>query len=441
MIDTTGMVGDDIRHLLTDEGYRLRSTATRSAGLSLVRDHRYDAILLCHAVDTLAGVVRQIRTLTSTTPVILLLPPEHLDAVLQGLEEGATGYGVLERGAQTLLMYEINRQIQSSDGRGVKGSEHRTERDKNEKNRKIKKNKENEKNQKNEKNEKYEKTASKQTKRPPKSKAVPATINERLRALIADQQAGFRVQRRMMPDAPCTLGDVELDHRIYPSLILTGDFVDYFPLPDGRVLFYLADVSGHGASSAFVTVLLKNLSRHLEREFSELNLTGTGTILKWMNEELLLGELEHHLTLFLGIVDREAATLEYSNAAHFPAAILSGGGRTRYLEAGGRPLGLFKRVSYPTRRVTLPESWRLVLFSDGVLEIMPQITLKDKESHLLSLIECGVENVDALAEGLGMEETSGLPDDVAVLTVCVNSQEPGPTGTAVRSRRQKMDKR
>jgi sigma-B regulation protein RsbU (phosphoserine phosphatase) len=384
LIDTEGLVDEDIHDILSDAGYRVRSVASQSKGLARILDHRYDVILLSHCVATLAEMVRQIRSHNTTTPVILLLPPEHLDAAVQGLVAGASGYAVLERGASALLKYEIEKQIldgHSSSAHPVPNRKPRTTRHK-------------------------ERTG---------------PNDQRLRALIADQQAGFRVQRRMMPETPCMLGEVELNHRIYPSLILSGDFVDYFALPDGRVLFYLADVSGHGASSAFVTVLLKSLSRHLLRRFSQLKLQDTGAILKWMNKELLLGELEHHLTLFLGIIDADAATLEYSNAAHFPGAILTGADTTCYLQSGGRPLGLFKRVTYETRQVSLPQSWHLVLFSDGVLEIMPQGTLKDKESQLLSLIECGVRNVDALAEKLGMEAT-GLPDDVAVLTVSADPQ-------------------
>jgi serine phosphatase RsbU (regulator of sigma subunit) len=40
---------------------------------------------------------------------------------------------------------------------------------------------------------------------------------------------------------------------------LSGDFVDYFPIDDRHFAFYLADVSGHGAASAFLAVMLKTL--------------------------------------------------------------------------------------------------------------------------------------------------------------------------------------
>ncbi len=250
---------------------------------------------------------------------------------------------------------------------------------------------------------------------------MPRRANQRmvesLKTLERDQQAGFRVQQGMMPATPAVFGNITFDHKIYPSLILSGDFIDYFELPDGRVLFYLADVSGHGASSAFVTVLLKSLSRRLEKDFQRLNLNDTGEILRWLNRELLQCDLEQHITMFLGIVDQQSNSLEYSNAAQFPAAILSTGNRSQFLEIGGLPLGLYKTPEYDSRAVSLTPRFSIVMFSDGVFEIMPEQTLKAKEEHLLSLVESGNIKVDALAEQLGIVDTEVGPDDIAVFTI------------------------
>jgi sigma-B regulation protein RsbU (phosphoserine phosphatase) len=239
--------------------------------------------------------------------------------------------------------------------------------------------------------------------------------DEKLRLLIQDQQAGLRVQNSMMPESPILIGNVHFNYRIFPSVILGGDFINVFEIPDERIMFYLADVSGHGASSAFITVLLRSLSGRLEKKFTELDLQSTGDILSWMNNELLLCDLEHHVTMFLGLIDKAAGKMEYSNAGHFPAAILSDEDDTRYLEIGGRPLGLFKEVTYETRTLDLPNSYTMIMFSDGVFEIMAQETLKAKEEHLLSLVKCGNRSVEALADSLDVLQPK--QDDIAILTV------------------------
>ncbi len=84
-----------------------------------------------------------------------------------------------------------------------------------------------------------------------------------LNLLQEDQNAGRQVQMNMLPVTPWSIEGLEFSHRIIPSLYLSGDFVDYFRVDERRVAFYLADVSGHGASSAFVTVLLKFMTTRL----------------------------------------------------------------------------------------------------------------------------------------------------------------------------------
>ena len=242
-------------------------------------------------------------------------------------------------------------------------------------------------------------------------------LDENLRVLERDQQAGFRVQQSLMPPTPYTVGDVTFRHYLRPSLILSGDFIDYFELRDGRLLFFIADVSGHGASSAFVTVLLKSLSRRLLREFDKLGFTGTASMLEWFNQELLACELEQHSTMFLAIFDAVGDQLQYSNAAHFPATILSSEEGTDYLEIGGLPLGLYKGATYDEKVISLPEVCSLNLFSDGVFEIMSEQTLRAKEESLLNLVECGCRDIDGLIDELGLLTVEEAPDDIAIFTV------------------------
>ncbi|MGV0033453.1 MAG: SpoIIE family protein phosphatase [Candidatus Azotimanducaceae bacterium WSBS_2022_MAG_OTU7] len=241
------------------------------------------------------------------------------------------------------------------------------------------------------------------------------------RQLERDQQAGFRVQQAMLPDSPTSIRGITFNHQLYPSLIMSGDFIDYLELFDGRVAFYIADVSGHGASSAFITVLLKSLSRRLLDEFRRF--LSTAEILVWINAELMQWQLEQHVTMFFGIIDQETGSLEYSNAAHFPGTILCFEQEAKFLEIGGQPLGLYGEPLYKVHHVDLPEDYSIVMFSDGVFEILPQETLEAKEEHLLSVVKCQQVKdnpsglVDGLVGDLGILSANAIPDDIAVFTV------------------------
>jgi phosphoserine phosphatase RsbU/P len=255
--------------------------------------------------------------------------------------------------------------------------------------------------------------------------AAAAEASEEFSAMFQrlerDQRSGFRVQQAMLPNSPTSIRGITFNHQLYPSLIMSGDFIDYFELFDGRVAFYIADVSGHGASSAFITVLLKSLSRRLLDEFRRS--LSTAEILNWINSELMQWKLEQHVTMFFGIIDQENSSLEYSNAAHFPGTILCFDQGASFLEIGGQPLGLFRDPFYRVHHVDLPESYSIVMFSDGVFEILPQRTLEAKEEHLLSVVKCQQpgEDMGGMLEGLvdhlGVLSASAIPDDIAVFTV------------------------
>jgi serine phosphatase RsbU (regulator of sigma subunit) len=242
-------------------------------------------------------------------------------------------------------------------------------------------------------------------------------LEDSLRVLERDQRAGFQVQLAMMPKSPYEVGGVTFTHKIIPSVILSGDFIDYFEFADDRLLFYIADVSGHGASSAFVTILLKNLSQRLSREYEQLGLNSTAAILAWFNQELLGSELAQHVTMFMGIVDIDKGILEYSNAAHFPGTIFSSKDKTEFLEIGGLPLGLYESVSYETNSLDLPSQFTLVMFSDGIFEVMKQQTLKAKEDFLLSLVKEGTCTIGSLSDHLGLGVVHDAPDDIALFTI------------------------
>ncbi|MDG1232587.1 MAG: fused response regulator/phosphatase [Pseudomonadales bacterium] len=258
--------------------------------------------------------------------------------------------------------------------------------------------------------------------------AASEETSSMLQRLERDQRSGFRVQQAMLPDSPTSIRGITFNHQLYPSLIMSGDFIDYFELVDGKIAFYIADVSGHGASSAFITVLLKSLSRRLLDEFGRY--LSTAEILSWINAELMQWKLEQHVTMFFGIIDEENNFLEYSNAAHFPGTILCFDQGAKFLEIGGQPLGLYSEPVYQVHHVDLPENYSIVMFSDGVFEILPQGTLEAKEEHLLSVVKCqqSGENlagmVNGLVDDLGVLSASAIPDDIAVFTVA-SSGRPG----------------
>ncbi|HBS42523.1 MAG TPA: fused response regulator/phosphatase [Oceanospirillales bacterium] len=249
--------------------------------------------------------------------------------------------------------------------------------------------------------------------------ATNRELQVNLEQLRADQLAGREAQLRMLPE-PLLLGNLQCTHRLQSSLFLSGDFLDYLDVGQNRVAFYIADVSGHGASSAFVTVLLKNLTyrlrRRLVREESE-DILDPSRVLQNINSELLASQLDKHLTIFYGVFDATDSTLIYSTGGHFPMPVLVADGKAASLEGRGMPIGLFPEATYKNYQMTLPDDFSLMLFSDGILEIMTDTSLSDKEGHLLKLAAASDGSLERFWEIADIPGFRDVPDDIAVMTV------------------------
>ena len=242
-------------------------------------------------------------------------------------------------------------------------------------------------------------------------------IAGQLDSLQRDQRAARYVQQRMLPPSPLAIDRYRLAHRVQPSLLLSGDFVDYFRMGDRHFAFYIADVSGHGASSAIITVILKTFFRRLRHDYRRRMLKNPGDILTLLNRELLDQGLGKHVVIFVGIVDLAADAVTYANAGHFPHVIHAGGGKAEFLESSGRPVGLFDEVSYDAARVALASGDSLVALSDGVLEVMREEGLPAKEQRLVDSAAVHAPHLNALWTDIGITDGTPGPDDMTCLVV------------------------
>ena len=248
-------------------------------------------------------------------------------------------------------------------------------------------------------------------------RANDPTLFQQVSDLEQDQRAGRYIQMGMLPPNPVVIDQYRLRHRIQPSLLLSGDFVDYFRITDEHFVFYMADVSGHGASSAFVTVILKNFSRRLRREYRPSMLRAPGEILVALNREILENRIDKHVAMFIGVVNLRTNELCYANGGHLLHAIHVHDGDSRLLALAGKPVGLFDEVEYVSASAELAEGDNLVLLSDGVLDVMPEAGFVNKESRLRrSAVECGAD-MDRFWSDIGIDATVAGPDDVACLMV------------------------
>lgn len=384
IIDDDALVRQSIVTYLTDSGFSVTSAPDAPSALSILRSSAPlpDLILTDLRMPNGDGLqlLQTLQEMGEGVPVIVISGAGVMNDVVSALRLGARDYLIKPLVDLEVLVHSINKVLDRQDLE--------------------------------EENRRY------------RSQLEEANreLRENLRVLERDQIAGRRVQRRLMPAGFTTEDGYTAAHTIVPSLFLSGDFVDYAHIKRRYLAFYLADVSGHGASSAFVTIWLKHLVSRMVREeglFGDESsfAQGANVMLRQINRELHETRLSHHLTLFVGVIDTYTHQMHYVVAGHLPMPILITEEGAGYLSGRGKPVGIFKDVEWEIYRCDLPPVFSLVCFSDGVLEIMPEQELQDKESSLLKLISSSSGSLESVCNTLVIKEIRDNPDDIAVLSV------------------------
>ncbi|MFW5710381.1 MAG: PP2C family protein-serine/threonine phosphatase [Spirochaetota bacterium] len=246
--------------------------------------------------------------------------------------------------------------------------------------------------------------------------------NLKLRSYISrlenDQEAGGRMQQKLLPDTQKTFGDCTFASRIYTSMYLSGDFLDYFEIDANRVGFYMADVSGHGISSAFITVLLKNfIDTQLENYWNEGDslIMRPYLLVKKLNSEILRENFGKYLTIFYGVLDQNLNTLRYTNCGQFPYPLLRENSKVKPLEPAGTPVGLFVEPEFMEEHISVEKEASLLIISDGILELLPQATVKEKRNLIRHIFSRPEINLQEITEQLGLSRQYSFPDDITFL--------------------------
>ena len=383
IIDDDDVVRASVAAYLEDSGFEVFQAGNGVQGLASFNAHEPDLVICDLRMPQMDGLelIQRVTALDSEVPIIVLSGAGVMTDVVEALRLGAADYLIKPLEDLTILEHSVLRALDRARLR-VENRRYRE-----------------------------------------KLEVANQELQASLDLLREDQNAGRQVQMNMLPATPCAIDDYQFSHRIIPSLYLSGDFVDYFRLDETRIAFYLADVSGHGASSAFVTVLLKFMTTRLlyeSRRQGVLPNFKPSEVLSYINRGLLASKPGKHVTMVGGVIDQARGVLTYSVGGHLPLPILFSEGRAQYLEGRGLPVGLFAEASFEDHEIQLPHSFSLSLLSDGVLELLSGESLKHKEEMLPKLVSSGGGTLEGLAQALGLDSLAESPDDIALLVLSRN---------------------
>ena len=131
---------------------------------------------------------------------------------------------------------------------------------------------------------------------------------------------------------PIELQNYKVETLFQPSAYLSGDWYDYWKISDKEIMFYLADVSGHGVTSSLLTSWMAAFHGRSKTPRE---------LIKKLNGMLVQENIEKHITMISGILNIETHELRWSSAGHYPPAIIIEPNQApRILNTSSFPLGL-----------------------------------------------------------------------------------------------------
>ncbi len=174
-----------------------------------------------------------------------------------------------------------------------------------------------------------------------------------------DLPSAAELQKRLLPNA-IELQNYTVETFFQPSAYLSGDWFDYWKISDKEVMFYLADVSGHGVTSSLLTSWMAAFHGRAKTPRE---------LIKKLNGMLVQENIEKHITMIAGILNLETHQLRWSSAGHYPPAIIFEPNQApKILHTSSFPLGLTEELEVEEHECVLNRHARFIICSDGALE-------------------------------------------------------------------------
>lgn len=238
---------------------------------------------------------------------------------------------------------------------------------------------------------------------------------DRLAAEIQDDLALAReIQQGLLPEMPA--GDFPLCAVNLPAREVSGDFYDYFTLPDGRICFNIADVSGKGMNAALLMARTSSLFRCLGKAIHSPT-----TLLSMINQELFETAIRgRFVTMIAGIYDPASRQAQVVNAGHLPIIRLGADGSHALYPANASPLGITAEAVFEAITIPVADSG-LFMYTDGLSECHDRGRSRLDNTQLIKLFR-HIGKLEATAIQAALLDTLGLSadtlsDDLSILLI------------------------
>jgi phosphoserine phosphatase RsbU/P len=173
-----------------------------------------------------------------------------------------------------------------------------------------------------------------------------------------------RIQTSLLPTGPLGGPTFEIACRFAPFSDVSGDFADYFDLPNGLVGIYVGDVTGKGLPAAMYGAMVMGLLRGTNKTGEE-----TAVVLEMLNKRLLVRPVAGRFcSTIYALLNPATLELKFSNAG-LPLPLHASDAGCEAVGQGGIPSGIFPGSSYETHSIKLSPGDAVLFATDGLHEL------------------------------------------------------------------------
>src|SRR5437660_2700594 len=243
-------------------------------------------------------------------------------------------------------------------------------------------------------------------------------LEEWRRNLERDLAAAQLTQQSLIPQKPPIIAGWEVAACYRPVIQVGGDIYGWLRMKDGRILFWIADGTGHGAAAALLTTLAKLLFHHGSGEHDS-----PARVMEAVNNDFrsIFGG-RSFMTAMCVAVDPATGRATVVGAGHPPVLIARRGGGTGSIASVAPPLGLIEHPEFTETIVDLDLGDAFLLYTDGLFGAARGERLRLTPERLEKMLDHSAPNAEALLRGILNQVVpengkDALPDDLAALAV------------------------
>src|SRR6267154_862053 len=238
------------------------------------------------------------------------------------------------------------------------------------------------------------------------------------RDLERDLAAARLTQQSLIPQKPLLLPGWQIATCYHPVIQVGGDIYGWLRMKDGRVLFWIADGTGHGAAAALLTTLAKLLFHH-----GSMDHDSPASLMEGVDNDFrsTFGA-RSFMTAMCVTLDPATGQAQVVGAGHPPLLVARHGGTTESIASVAPPLGMIKRSAFTETVIDLEAGDAFLLYTDGLLRWTKDERHRVTPEQLEKALDHSAPSAEALLKRIVAQtapdnSAKTAPDDVAVIAV------------------------